>query len=58
MDCPTEAELLRKEFEGMPGIIALEFDLLERRLSLQHSLPGDDAIVEAIPASRAWNLLL
>ncbi len=48
MDCPTEAELLRKEFEGMPGIIALEFDLLERRLSLQHSLPGDDAIVQAI----------
>ena len=48
MDCPTESELLRKEFEGMPGILTLEFDLLERSLSLKHSLSGDEAIVQTI----------
>ena len=48
MDCPTESELLRKEFEGMPGILTLKFDLLERRISLKHSLSGDEAIIQTI----------
>lgn len=48
MDCPTESNLLRRELEGIPGILTLEFDLLERRLSLTHTLPGNEPILQAI----------
>lgn len=48
MDCPTEEALLRKVLEGMPGVGALQFDLLGRRLIVNHSLPDAATITAAI----------
>lgn len=48
MDCPTESDLLTKGLEGVPGILALEFDLLERRLSVTHTLLDNENIIDAI----------
>jgi len=38
MDCPTEEKLIRKRLEGMPGIHALQFNLMERRLAVSTTL--------------------
>lgn len=46
MDCPTEEGLLRKALEGLPGIQALNFNLLARTLTVSHTL-GDLAPVTA-----------
>ncbi len=48
MDCPTEEALLRKRLAGMPGVVDLSFDLMRRQLTVQHSLPSIDPIVEAV----------
>lgn len=48
MDCPTEESLLRKLLESMPGVHALQFDLLSRRLIVSHSLPDEAPITAAI----------
>jgi len=43
MDCPTEETLIRGKFNGFPGVSGLEFNLLQRRLTLNHTaeaLPG------------------
>jgi len=48
MDCPTEEALLRKRLSGMPGVIDLGFDLMRQQLTVQHSLPSIDPIVEAV----------
>ena len=48
MDCPTEEALLRKRLSEMPGVIDLGFDLMRRQLTVQHSLPSIDPIVEAV----------
>jgi Zn2+/Cd2+-exporting ATPase len=48
MDCPTEESLLRKRLAGMPGVVDLGFDLMRRQLTVQHSLPSIDPIVEAV----------
>jgi Cd2+/Zn2+-exporting ATPase len=48
MDCPTEEALLRKALEKMPGINALQFDLIGRRLTVNHALPDAAPITAAI----------
>lgn len=48
MDCPTEEGLLRKALEGMPGVSALQFDLMSRTLTVSHSLPDEAPITAAI----------
>ncbi len=48
MDCPTEEALLRKALEKMPGINALQFDLIGRRLTVSHALPDAAPITAAI----------
>ncbi|MFZ6846217.1 heavy metal translocating P-type ATPase [Undibacterium sp. RuTC16W] len=37
MDCPTEEALIRSKFAGMPGISQLDFNLLQRKLSVVHA---------------------
>lgn len=37
MDCPTEEALIRKRMGSMPGIENLEFDLVNKKLSVAHS---------------------
>ncbi|WOB10952.1 heavy metal translocating P-type ATPase [Piscinibacter gummiphilus] len=48
MDCPTEEALLRKALENMPGVSALHFDLIGRRLTVSHTLPDQAPIAAAI----------
>lgn len=50
MDCPTEEALLRKALEGLPGIEALEFNLIERTLKVSHTLADPAPITDAIAA--------
>jgi Cd2+/Zn2+-exporting ATPase len=46
MDCPTEERLIRNKLEAMSGIEALRFDLMQRELTVQHTL-GDVVPIEA-----------
>ena len=46
MDCPTEEKLIRDKLTSLPGISALEFNLLQRVLTLSHT-------AEALPAALA-----
>ncbi|WP_167595309.1 heavy metal translocating P-type ATPase [Chromobacterium subtsugae] len=48
MDCPTEAKLIEKALAGMDGVVALEFNFIERVLLLRHDLPQLDEVKRAI----------
>ncbi|WP_041741372.1 heavy metal translocating P-type ATPase [Collimonas fungivorans] len=50
MDCPTEEKLIRDRFRNMAGIEAMQFNLIQRELTVQHRLPSVDAIVAALKA--------
>lgn len=45
MDCPVEERLIRNRLEPMPGIARLDFNLLERELTVYHCLADARAIV-------------
>lgn len=68
MDCPTEEQLIRDKLGRMPGITALEFNLMQRTLYLSHtpealnpaiaaikSLGMDAKLVNGEPASETEN---
>ena len=48
MDCPTEEGLLRKALEGMPGVKALNFNLMGRMLTVSHDLADLAPVTTAI----------
>lgn len=48
MDCPTEEALLRAKLGSMPGVRGLEFNLLQRRLTVTHAPAQLDAVLAAI----------
>lgn len=48
MDCPTEEQLIRNRLGSMQGIKDLRFNLIDRVLTVNHTLPDDEAIVAAI----------
>ena len=48
MDCPTEETLIRRRLEGMTGIVRLDFNLLERELTVHHRLEDVLPIREAL----------
>ena len=48
MDCPTEESLLRKSLEGMAGIDSLDFNLMQRRLTVRHQLSDPAPIIAAV----------
>lgn len=48
MDCPTEEQLIRKKLEPMQGIARLDFNLLDRELTVYHRLDDAQAIVAAL----------
>ncbi|MCA3041426.1 MAG: heavy metal translocating P-type ATPase [Rhodocyclaceae bacterium] len=48
MDCPTEEALVRKAIGGLPGVVALEFDLLNRILTVGHTLTNAGSIDTAL----------
>ena len=48
MDCQAEEALIRKRLGKLDGVRGLEFDLLARRLTVGHDLPGDEPILAAL----------
>jgi len=48
MDCPTEETLIRKRLGNLPGVAALDFNLMQRKLTVNHTLPSTESIVQAL----------
>ena len=48
MDCPTEEALIRDKLSRMPGVLGLEFDLMNRRLVVEHSLGSTEGLEAAL----------
>lgn len=48
MDCPTEEALIRQKLSSIKGIVQLRFNLLERKLTVQHQLADDKPIQRAL----------
>ena len=48
MDCPMEEALIRKRLASVEGIEELEFNLMQRVLTVRHSLPATTVIEEAL----------
>lgn len=48
MDCPTEEALIRKKLAGMPSVKSMEFNLMQRVLTVVHVPNTLDPIVDAI----------
>ena len=42
MDCPSEENLIRTKLDGITGVINLEFDIPDRKLTVFHSGPIDE----------------
>ncbi|MBC7618051.1 MAG: heavy-metal-associated domain-containing protein, partial [Candidatus Saccharibacteria bacterium] len=48
MDCPTEEGLLRKKLGGMAGVTGLEFNLMQRVLTVTHAPQQIEPILAAV----------
>jgi Cd2+/Zn2+-exporting ATPase len=48
MDCPTEESLIRQKLEGIKGIESLEFNLIQRKLTVRHHLQDPESIINAL----------
>ncbi|CAN7766857.1 heavy metal translocating P-type ATPase [Pseudorhodoferax sp. LjRoot39] len=48
MDCPTEEGLIRKRLGNLPGVAGLDFNLMQRKLTVNHTLPSTEPIVRAL----------
>jgi Zn2+/Cd2+-exporting ATPase len=48
MDCPTEEGLIRKRLGSLDGIDGLDFNLMQRKLTVRHTLPSTETIVTAL----------
>ncbi|AOK28355.1 MULTISPECIES: heavy metal translocating P-type ATPase [Burkholderia] len=48
MDCPTEEALIRKKLGGMSDVADLEFNLMQRLLTVEHAPGAQSRIVGAI----------
>jgi Zn2+/Cd2+-exporting ATPase len=50
MDCPTEEKLIRARLEQMAGVESLQFNLMQRELTVGHRLPSIAPLVAALTA--------
>lgn len=48
MDCPTEEALLRKKLGGMTGVAGMEFNLMQRVLTVTHEPAAIEPILDAV----------
>lgn len=48
MDCPTEERLIRNALEALPGVVRLDFNLLERELTVYHQLNDTGMLVSTL----------
>ncbi|MGS0740658.1 heavy metal translocating P-type ATPase [Glaciimonas sp. GG7] len=53
MDCPTEEKLIRDRFKNMPGIVGMQFNLIQRELTVQHRL---DSVATMLASLKALDL--
>jgi len=51
MDCPTEEGLLRQSLGRVAGVRQLEFNLVQRKLRVEHSLDDTGPILDAVRAA-------
>lgn len=50
MDCPTEEGLLRQSLSRVPGVGKLDFNLVQRKLRVEHDLADSSPILAAVRA--------
>ncbi|UJR53033.1 heavy metal translocating P-type ATPase [Dickeya zeae MS1] len=50
MDCPTEETMLRKKLDTLPEVSALEFNLMQRVMTVTHRYDALDTVLAAIRA--------
>jgi Cd2+/Zn2+-exporting ATPase len=48
MDCPTEEALIRKKLGGMAGVNGMEFNLMQRVLTVRHVPSAIEPILQAV----------
>ncbi|MBS1701385.1 MAG: heavy metal translocating P-type ATPase [Armatimonadetes bacterium] len=48
MDCAVEEQLIRKRLKNEAGVESLDFDLMSRKLTVEHSLDSDKTILGAL----------
>lgn len=48
MDCPTEEALVRKRLGTVPGVASLGFNLMDRKLTVTHTLPDENTLLSAL----------
>ncbi|HED1413142.1 TPA: heavy metal translocating P-type ATPase [Serratia marcescens] len=48
MDCPTEEALIRSKLAGLEGVTGLEFNLMQRTLTVKHELPSLSPVEQAL----------
>jgi Zn2+/Cd2+-exporting ATPase len=48
MDCPTEETLIRKKLSAMPSVQSVQFNLMQRLLTVDHSPLEREAVAQAI----------
>jgi Cd2+/Zn2+-exporting ATPase len=48
MDCPTEEKLIRNRLESIEGIEDMRFNLMQRELTVRHSLESDKDVFSAL----------
>nr|WP_311530177.1 heavy metal translocating P-type ATPase [uncultured Ralstonia sp.] len=50
MDCPTEEALIRGKLNALPGVVGLDFNLMQRTLTVRHALQSLSPVEEALAA--------
>ncbi|CAJ0689312.1 putative cadmium-transporting ATPase [Ralstonia mannitolilytica] len=50
MDCPTEERMIRAKLGSADGVVALDFNLLERHLTIHHTVDDVTPFLEALRA--------
>ncbi|CAJ0699537.1 heavy metal translocating P-type ATPase [Ralstonia holmesii] len=50
MDCPTEERMIRAKLGSADGVVALDFNLLERHLTIHHTVDDVAPFLEALRA--------
>ena len=48
MDCPTEETLIRKKLTLLPGVVDLDFNLMQRTLTVRHTASALAKVLDAI----------
>ncbi|RXZ44525.1 heavy metal translocating P-type ATPase [Crenobacter cavernae] len=48
MDCPTEEAMIRNKLAGMPSVKSMEFNLMQRVLTVVHAPNALDPVLEAV----------